>query len=1179
MTITHSSTRLVALTAGVAVAVALMFGAFAAPAKAALTEAQIQSIISLLQSFGADSTTITNVDASLRGQPTSGGSTGGTSGAAMCPYTWTRSLTDGSTGADVMKLQQFLNSMAGTQVASSGAGSPGSETSYFGPATKAAVIKFQNLYASEVLAPVGLSAGTGYFGPSSRAKANALCSTGGGSTGGGTTIPTGPGITINASAQPANALAPQGATRVPFTNFTLTNNTGSTVTVNSITVQRVGLGIDSNFSGIVLIDSVNNLQIGTAKTLNSNHQANIGDAFTLNPGESKSLTVAGNIGSPASVAGQIVSLNIVAINSSSPVSGSLPITGASHTINATLTLGSVSTTTSSFDPGANQSKNIGDSDIRVSGLRFTAGSAEALRLYSVRWRQVGTASAADIANVRTIVDGTSYPTSLSSDGKYYTTVFPGGLFIDKGNSIDLYNMVDIVGSNAASRTVAFDLDKVTDVYFIGQTYNYGVAPSGTYQPWFDSYTTTINAGTVTTIGKASEVPAQNVALNVPNQPLGGFVTDFKGEAVSVTQMVFNLGYSSDAASTNLITSISIVDENGSVVAGPVDGINVAGNQQKATFSDTVTFSTGRHVYTIKGKIPSTVTAGQTIIASTTPSGWSSPVGQTSGNTITISTGNFSMNTMTVKAAALVVSLSTTPSSQNIVAGAQSVLFANLQLDATQSGEDVRISAVPIRLTGTVANLNSCQVFDGSTPLNTGSNVPSSLSASGTATTFTFDNTITVPKGTVKTLALKCNVSSSASSTFVWSINSGDTWSSTGVTSGSSIGETFGNLTGGTMTIQSGSLALTVDSSSPSFSLAAGGTSGVTMAVLKLRASNEALTLTDLGLQLGAGSGAGSYGSTSTGSGGSPGSGTGDLTAVYVYDGASLVGTTVSFTGTTQSASSTGLSVNLPKDTDKLLTIKADLANIGTSYPGGIGNTIAVDPQGARASGSSSGTTVWAVDTTGTTAVSGVQLFKSYPTLALDSGSLSLAGGQLMRFKVTANSAGPVGVAGFSFKVASTSGVTITTVQLKAYSDASYSQPISGQAAGGLIGAAVANITSNTAFYIAPTTNPISIPANSTIYFELTGAVALSGQTSYSAVTTLLGDSAAATTLTSGYDVGTSTKAANSSTQGKVAATGANFIWSGNSTTTSAFGAAKDVDWTNGFSVPGLPAAGLIKTVN
>jgi len=97
-----------------------------------------------------------------------------TSGNTFAAYTWTRSLSQGSTGPDVLKLQQFLNQSVDTRVSLSGAGAPGFETSYYGPATAAAVSKFQVKYRSDVLTPNGLINGTGYFGPSSIAKANAL---------------------------------------------------------------------------------------------------------------------------------------------------------------------------------------------------------------------------------------------------------------------------------------------------------------------------------------------------------------------------------------------------------------------------------------------------------------------------------------------------------------------------------------------------------------------------------------------------------------------------------------------------------------------------------------------------------------------------------------------------------------------------------------------------------------------------------------------------------------------------------------------------------------------------------------------------------------------------------------------------------------------------------------------
>jgi peptidoglycan hydrolase-like protein with peptidoglycan-binding domain len=70
----------------------------------------------------------------------------------------------GSEGEDVLELQKILNSDSRTTIATEGAGSPGNETLFFGQRTKDAVIRFQNVYATQILSPIGLSQGTGVVG-------------------------------------------------------------------------------------------------------------------------------------------------------------------------------------------------------------------------------------------------------------------------------------------------------------------------------------------------------------------------------------------------------------------------------------------------------------------------------------------------------------------------------------------------------------------------------------------------------------------------------------------------------------------------------------------------------------------------------------------------------------------------------------------------------------------------------------------------------------------------------------------------------------------------------------------------------------------------------------------------------------------------------------------------------
>jgi peptidoglycan hydrolase-like protein with peptidoglycan-binding domain len=99
--------------------------------------------------------------------PTSAPSTTSVSTSGL---TFTKSLYLGLSDPQVKNLQMILNRDSETQVATSGVGSPGNETNYFGSLTELAVKKFQVKYG---IAKTG-DAGYGYVGPKTRAKLNEL---------------------------------------------------------------------------------------------------------------------------------------------------------------------------------------------------------------------------------------------------------------------------------------------------------------------------------------------------------------------------------------------------------------------------------------------------------------------------------------------------------------------------------------------------------------------------------------------------------------------------------------------------------------------------------------------------------------------------------------------------------------------------------------------------------------------------------------------------------------------------------------------------------------------------------------------------------------------------------------------------------------------------------------------
>jgi len=171
------------------------------------------------------------------------------------------------------------------------------------------------------------------------------------------------------------------------------------------------------------------------------HQAIVGGTFTVKAGTTKTLTIAGNMTDKASMAtyaGQVATLSITAVNTTATVTGALPITGASQTMNSTLTIGTATAANSSYDPGSIQSKEIGTTGYKFTGVRLTAGSAEDVRIKSVRFYQAGSAGSGDIANVKIYVDGTAYDTTVSADGKYYSANLGSGIVVAKGLAKDIW---------------------------------------------------------------------------------------------------------------------------------------------------------------------------------------------------------------------------------------------------------------------------------------------------------------------------------------------------------------------------------------------------------------------------------------------------------------------------------------------------------------------------------------------------------------------------------------------------------------------------------------------------------------------------------------------------------------------------------------------------------------------
>lgn len=1006
MTNTLSTSKFVASLIGVSMVISF---AFALPAKAATADelaAQIQSLLA----------TIASLQAQLAGM-SGGATTGGATGSA-CGVTFTSSHSVGDKGGQVMDVQKFLNGDAATTVATTGAGSAGNETSYFGPATKAAVSKFQAKYASEVLAPVGLTAPTGYWGPSSIAKANALNATCAPVTPGTPVVPGTAGVTVSAAAQPGNSLAVTNAANVPFTRFTVTAG-AAPVTFDSVTVELAGLADKAAFSSVALLDANGN-QVGLTKTLNSNDQANVGASTTVAAGTSQTYTVVGNMNSSlGSYAGQVAAFSVVAVNTASTVSGTLPITGAQHTINSSLTIGTATTARGVEDPNANQTKEIGTAGYTFQAVKITAGSAEDIRVKSVRWNQSGSASTGDIANVKVTFDGTEYTPTV--DGDYYTANFGSGVVINKGLAKEMKITGDII--NGSAGTIIFDIRKSTDLIVSGETYGYGITPSAgstssasdsssqftTGTPWYDGAAVTITGGSFNSVSKSNDAPAADVAEQVADTVLGAFTVDIKGESVTVETVKFGtqIAGGDDAAD---LTNVTLVDQNGTVLAGPEDGAadgfestGDAAGEGSISFSS-VTFPTGATTVFVKGQLGSDFSSTDTVVITTNPTDWTNATGDSTGDTVTLSNALATGNTMTVRAGALTATTLSQPAASNVVAGASDVLFATFSLDAANSGEDVKVTAVVVEDTistdGEGTEVDNMELWADLTSADSARGDvyetrvadAEQLTGSGVGDhtiSISLDQHITIAKNTSVEVAIIADLSSAASTSDEHTVSL-DTDASdvtaVGVNTGATISVTPTGA-GQTMTVAAGgTLTVSVDSSSPSLYNVLDDTSAEqTLAVFRLAANNvedldvDSMKLTD--------------------------DGSADTVGTYkFYNGATLLGTKVG--GATAEVFFNDGTLTVPQDGHVLVTVKGVMNNIdGTSVTNG--STVAVTIAAAGdvdTTGKDSGT---AIDSTQTSVDAAAHnVYESVPVFAnetLTNTTLAPSSEYLVaKFKVTAN---------------------------------------------------------------------------------------------------------------------------------------------------------------------------------
>ena len=756
-------------------------------------------------------------------------------------YQFTRTLKVGSTGADVMSLQQVLNASADTQVAVTGAGSPGHESSYFGGLTKAAVIKFQNKYAAQILTPVGLTSGTGLVGASTRALLNnwstvpvttvtncapgqiynpstgALCTT-------GTVVTSGP-VSVALAATPSYGALVSPSATAQLASFTFTGNG----TVSNLSFQRTGVSSDQTLSNVYLYNGSTRITDAASVSngiINFNNTAGL---FSVNG--SMTVTVRADIAS--SYGGNTIGISLLsyAVVGGTPVTANIagPVQNVASNTNAATVYIQSGLANAGVNPVAG-SVNAGTSNYTVFSVPVSVGT-RSVYLESATFRYIGSAPANALANIGLYVDGAKISSgSINSQSNLVFDLSAAPLTLQTGgHTVEV--RADVIGG--AYRNFQLSLQNSGDLMVAdSQLQGVNVAPytsvsgSGTDQsPYVYTFSpvqaglVTIAQGTLSITNDPSFTTQTTVTGGASNVPIAQFKVTAYGEDVKVNTLKVNPTFVSGTPTPadGTLNNVSIF----------VNGAQIGSNQNLVSTSSGLVYQLGSSLV-----IPAGTTVTLTVKADTINT---SNVAYSVGNlqtVVTIPVGDAqgvqsgqlypinsdltsTNNSLSVGSGAATIAKNTSLSNQTYAPNTTGAKIASFSVQAGSS-EGLRLNNIAVYLVGSnlsnsatisnvlnnlVVNVNGVAV---GTPIG---------SVSGT-NNFSINN-VTVPANISATVDVFANINN-----YTGSFVASTTVSAQGLVSNLS---TSGSATGQTTTIGSGTLsAPQLESVSPVSQFVIGG---------------------------------------------------------------------------------------------------------------------------------------------------------------------------------------------------------------------------------------------------------------------------------------------------------------------------------------------------------------------
>jgi hypothetical protein len=827
--------------------------------------------------------------------------------------------------------------------------------------------------------------------------------------GAGGTINAGTGLTAAlASDTPASATVIVNTTQnaqamVPFTKVNFTASSDGDVKVTSLKYKRSGISSDTSLDGLYLYDGETRLTDITSVTSSYVIFNNANGLFTVPSGETKAITLKGDMnrgaGSANTIGFNLEEASNVITNGAS-VSGSFPMSGNLMNVATVTDLGRVSFTGNTVPTADNTSISPSESEQEVWKVTLQ-GNEQELAVEKLIFTAVGSIQNEDLVDFNLYANSAVVATvegGLNDDNEVIFDMKDDPLMISKGSSKNL--SLRAIIEDGSTKEFYFSFQNPTDVVVRDTNYDVYVEPytsawsivkpTGDYQ---------IASGSLS-ITRSTDSPTEDVVVDGTNVTLG--IWDFRASGEDIK--VKNMDILADTSSYGGIDNGKIYQDD--VQVGTTKDLT-EDTDVNFTFGSTFVVKAGetskvKVVGDVKTTTSTSYSGGETVTISI-GTGSSNAQRVTSLGTFNAPSSDTAANQLTITAAALTINKYSGFGDQTIVAGTNDAKVGSFVLTAGAAG-GVDVSSVTVALSAAeAATISRMYLKDNST----GDVIGDEKNSPSTSNIINFS--LNIPASGTKVIDLYADVKSGANAgSWIANIDADGTAENTG----NAVSATAANIQ--TMTIGSGTI-YAANGSHPANNILLAGTTGNKVAEFIFSSANEAFTVEKLKLTVG-----NNFATSTAG-----------VKLKYTDEDGDARETSVTpiITGTEANATATftGLDIYVPVNDETLVEVYTDLTSVASGAVSGANTAFTFDyNEGFRAVGTSGSvsTSVGSANLSGNT----FYVRKSRPTFAKQTISDNAATGKLYRFTVSSDSAGTTEIKQLGFTV-STSGVTVSNMYL------------------------------------------------------------------------------------------------------------------------------------------------------